>query len=423
MQDDRAASAARTALGLLFLVSLFNYMDRYVLSVLLPAIREDLGLSDTSLGAIGTAFTLSYVLMGLPLARLADRYSRKNIICAALTTWSVMTAACGVAQNFVQLAVARVLVGAGEAGATPPSHSLIADYFPLSKRGKAIAVFSVGAPIGLMIGFVVAGWITEHYSWRIAFLSLGLPGLLLALLVYTKLVEPDRGQSDEAEALAASDPLPSYAQSLRILLSSPAYRHLSIATGLYTVVYLGVVGWLPSYFVRSFDMAISEVGFWLAMSLGVSQLLGMLLSGGLTDRLVIRDVRWYGRIPALAMFLSTPLFVIVFFAESALVSTLALFPAFMIGVFQGPASLAAIQGLAHIRMRATAVAMFFLIVNIIGGTIGPLFTGWLSDQLVASFGDDSLRIALVIVSIVFGVWAGLHYALSCRSLAKEMPSR
>lgn len=423
MQDDKETSAARTALILLFLVSLFNYMDRYVLSVLLPAIKADLGLSDTMLGAIGTAFTLSYVLMGLPLARLADRYSRKNIICAALVTWSAMTAVCGIAQNFMQLAVARVFVGAGEAGATPPAHSLIADFFPLSKRGKAIAVFSVGAPIGLMIGFVVAGWITEHYSWRIAFLSLGLPGLALAGLVYAKLVEPGRGQSEAADALAASQALPSYGQSLRILLSSPAYRHLSIATGLYTVVYLGVVGWLPSYFVRSFDMAISDVGFWLAMSLGISQLIGMLLSGILTDRLVIRDVRWYGRIPALAMFLSTPLFVIVFFAESALVSTLALFPAFMIGVFQGPASLAAIQGLAHVRMRATAVAMFFLIVNIIGGTVGPLFTGWLSDQLAITYGDDSLRFALVIVSIVFGLWAGLHYVLSCRSLAKEMSNR
>lgn len=423
MQDNKAATAARTALGLLFLVSLFNYMDRFVLSVLLPAIKLDLDLTDTALGAIGTAFTISYVAIGLPLARMADKFSRKKIISASLATWSLMTVACGFAQNFIQLAVARVLVGAGEAGATPPAHSLIADYFPISKRAKAIAVYSLGAPIGLMIGFILASWISEQYSWRHAFLALGLPGILLAGLVYWKLIEPARGQSDDDDVSAEVNELPSYGDTLKVLLSSPAFRHLCFGTGLYTVVYLGVVSWLPSYFVRSFDMPISEVGFWLAMGLGVPQIIGMLLSGNLTDKLVVRNVRWYGNVPALAMFLSTPLFAIVFLTDSAIIATVALFPAFLIGIFQGPASLAGIQGLAHVRMRATAVALFFLIANIVGGTIGPLFTGWLSDQLVQSYGDDSLRYSLVIVSIVFGLWAGLHYSLAARTISTEMASR
>lgn len=407
-------STARIALLLLFFVSLFNYMDRFALSVLLPSIKESLEFSDTELGAVTTAFTISYVLFGIPLARLADRYNRKRIISAALATWSLMTAACGLAQNFAQLAIARVLVGVGESGATPPAHSLLADYFPISQRSKAIAIFSVGAPIGLMIGFALAGWIAETYSWRVAFFSLGLPGLLLAALLLAKLKEPERGQAD-GEAVHADSVLP-FLSVIKLLLSKPAYRHICFATGLYTVVYLGVVGWLPSYFVRSFDMSVADVGFWLALSLGIPQIVGMLTCGAITDRLVVRDLRWYGRIPALAMALSTPLFLVVFLTDNVLVASTALFLAFFIGIFQGPASLTAIQGLAELRTRALAAAVFFLIVNLIGGGVGPLLTGWLSDRLAADYGADSLRYALLGLSIVFGFWSAIHYALATRTL-------
>lgn len=413
------SSAARQALWLLFLVSLFNYMDRFALSVLLPSIKAELDFSDTMLGAVTTAFTVSYVIFGIPLARLADKYSRKHIISAALATWSLMTAACGLAQNFVQLAIARILVGVGESGATPPSHSIIADYFPISKRSKAIALFSVGAPIGLMIGFVVASWLAEEYSWRVAFLSLGLPGLLLAALLLTALKEPARGQSEQDPGADTATVLP-FLEVVKTLLTKPAYRHICFATGLYTVVYLGVVGWLPSYFVRSFDMGVAEVGFWLAMSLGTPQILGMLTCGALTDRLVVRDLRWYGWIPALAMALSTPLFLVVFLTDSVFAASIALFLAFLIGIFQGPASLTAIQGLAQLRTRAMAAALFFLGVNLIGGGVGPLLTGWLSDQMQAAYGADSLRYALLALSLTFGFWSALHYALAARTVGDEI---
>ena len=411
--------AARQALWLLFFVSLFNYMDRFALSVLLPSIKADLNFSDTELGAVTTAFTISYVLFGIPLARLADKYSRKHIISAALTTWSAMTALCGLAQNFFQLAIARILVGIGESGATPPSHSIIADYFPISKRSKAIALFSVGAPIGLMIGFALAGWLAEQYSWRIAFISLGLPGVVLALTLLLRLKEPQRGQSEETPADSDASVLPFW-QVVLSLLAKPAYRHICVATGLYTVVYLGVVGWLPSYFVRSFGMGVAEVGFWLAMSLGIPQIVGMLICGAVTDRLVVNDLRWYGWIPALAMALSTPLFLIVFLTNSVLAASTALFLAFLIGIFQGPASLTAIQGLAQLRTRAMAAAIFFLIVNLIGGGVGPLLTGWFSDRLQADYGTDSLRYALLILSLVFGFWSAIHYALAARTVGDEI---
>jgi MFS family permease len=414
---------AKSALTLLFLVSFFNYMDRYVLSVLLPSIKADLALSDTQLGAIGTAFTISYVLLAIPFARMADQHNRKYVITAAVTIWSAMTAACGLAQSFIQLVIARIFVGVGEAGATPPSHSIISDYFPVASRAKAIAVFSLGAPVGIMVGFTTAGWLADHYSWRIAFLCMGLPGILLALLLHFKLKEPERGQSEPSETKAQADEKATISTAVKTLLSSPAYRHMCFATGLYTVVWLGVVNWLPSYFVRSFDMNMTQVGFWLAMSLGISQLIGMLASGALTDHLTKRNLSWYGWIPALAMFISTPLFIIVFQTSNEIVAAVALFPAFLIGVFQGPASLTGIQGIAHVRMRAMACAIFLLITAMVGGTLGPLLTGWLSDQLAASYGDDSLRQALLIVSIVFGIWAGIHYALSARTIAAEIRNK
>lgn len=414
------AKGAKTALLLLFFVSFCNYVDRFVLSILMPSIKADLDLSDTQLGALGTAFTLSYVLLSIPVARLADRRRRTSIIAICVAIWSAMTAACGLAQNFVQLAIARVFVGVGEAGATPPSHSIISDYFPISMRARALSIFGLGGPAGIIFGFIVAGWLAQHHGWRTAFFAMGIPGLVLALGVFFVVREPKRGGVDAAEKAQQALEEPSLMETVRALLSSPAFCHFAFATGLYTVVYLGVVSWLPSYFIRSFDMNISQVGLVLALSIGGAQLVGMLCCGVLTDKLVVRNVRWYSWIPALAMFISTPLFLIVFGTDSALISAAALAPAFLIGIFQGPATFAAIQAIAHVRMRAMAVALFLFLANLVGGVIGPLFTGWLSDYFAADYGDDSLRRALLIVSLLFGLWSGLHYWLAGRTINAEM---
>lgn len=419
----KVIAGARTALFLLFLVSFFNYMDRYSLSVLLPAIKSDLELSDKLLGAIGSAFTISYVLLGISLARLADRYSRKRVIVASLAFWSLMTALCGLAKNFMQLAISRVLVGVGEAGATPPAHSLISDYFPAVRRAKAIAIYSLGAPAGIFVGFILASWLADNYSWRIAFIALGLPGLLLAAIVVFALKEPKRGQAETSNIAAEADEQTSFLQSSITLLASPAYRHTIFATGLYTVVWLGVVNWLPTYFIRSFEMSMTEVGFWLAVTLGASQAIGFLVGGTLTDHMVKRDLRWFCWIPSVAMLISTPLFVIVFGTENSTIALVAIFAAFMIGVFQGPASFAAVQTLSHVRMRAMAVALFLFVTNLVGGTVGPLLGGWLSDTFQAEYGDDSLRYSLMVMSIVFGAWAALHYALGARTIVREINER
>jgi len=413
-------SVRTTALALLFLVSFFNYMDRYMLAVLLPAIKADLQLSDTEIGFItGLAFTLFYATMGIPIARLADRYSRKNIIAIALTVWSVMTAVCGLAQNFVQLAVARVMVGVGEAGASPPSHSLIADLFPVEKRARALSVYALGAPVGILIGFMLGGWITQLYGWRAALFTVGIPGILVALVVYRKLREPERG---EADGLARKTEVQPFWFSLKTLMASPTFRHLSVATGLYTVVWLGVVQWLPSFFTRSFGLEIGEIGTWLAIILSVSQIIGMLLGGWLADRLGAADLRWYVWVPSLAILVSTPMFALTFLTQNSTVAFLSLFLPFMIGVMQGPPSFAVAQGLADVRMRAMAAALLLLITNLIGGGIGPQAVGIMSDYLAAAYQQDSLRYALLAVSLLFGLWSSLHYFLAGKTIRREFRS-
>lgn len=420
---DRAVSFG---LALLFLVSFFNYMDRYMLAVLLPGIKADLDLSDTQIGLItGIAFTLFYATLGVPIARLADKYSRRVIISVALAAWSVMTALCGLAQNFWQLAIARVLVGVGEAGASPPSHSLISDYYPPERRARALSVFTIGAPVGIMVGFVLGGWLAEHYSWRIALVTVAVPGVLLALVTFAKLYEPPRGSPPDA-AMATPDAAPTPPAEIPFLTvcsklaRSRAFVHLCIGNGLYASVWLGVVQWMPSYYTRSFDLSITQVGFFLAIVLGLSQLIGMLSSGFATDSAARRNVRWYALVPALGVGISTPPFLIVFLTDNYLLSMAAAFVAFMLGVMQGPASFAAVQTLAPPAMRAVAAAVILLITNLIGGFIGTPSAGILSDYLQPQYGEESLRYALLIVALFFGAWSTLHYYLASRALPREL---
>lgn len=388
-----------------------------MLAVLLPAIKTDLGLTDTQIGIItGVAFTVFYATLGIPIARLADRKSRRVIVSIAIMIWSAMTAICGLAMNFVQLAIARVLVGVGEAGATPPSHSLLSDVFPKAERARALSIMSLGAPVGILAGFLLGGWLATAYSWRTALFVVAVPGFLLGLGLLRWLPDPPRGAADGLSA--EPETVPVFA-TLSLLLRNATFRHVSIATGLYTVVWLGVVQWLPSFYIRSFDLSLAEVSTWLAFILSGSQILGMLLGGFLADRLGQRDLRWYAWLPAVAIFCSMPLFAVAILADQATFALLAMFPPFFISIMQGPASFATIQGVADPRMRATAAALMLLIVNLIGGIFGTLTVGRLSDLMAASYGDDSLRYALLIVALIFSAWASFHYYWSARTIRAD----
>jgi MFS family permease len=409
----------RYALGLLTAVYVVNFVDRQVLSILQQSIKEDLGVSDFQLGLLtGAAFGIFYATLGIPIARLADRVSRKGVMAVCLTIWSGMTALCGVAGGFASLLVYRVGVGVGEAGGSPPAHSLISDYFPPEKLGTALGIFSLGVPLGIMVGFLAGGWMDEFLGWRMAFLVVGLPGLLLAVIVMTTLREPPRGGVVLGDASSRRAALP-VTEVLRFLLRSRSFRHNGVAAGLYAFVGYSVTNWAPPFLIRSHGMSAGEAGTALALIIGILGGLGIYCGGVITDRLSLRDVRWRMRVPAIAMWASVPFGLIVYTtADTRLALTLFTFPVFLGLLYQAPA-LALAQSLSTPRMRATASAVLLFLINIIGLAMGPPITGLLSDLLEPRLGEDSLRYALLIVSFVL-IWSGVHFWLASRSLPEDL---
>ena len=405
------------ALLLLFIVSVFNYGDRWMLGVLVPDIKADLDLSDAQMGFItGLAFSLFYAVMAVPIARLADRHSRKVVLSVSLAAWSLMTAVCGLAQNFWQLAVSRVLFGVGQAGASPPSHAIIADLFPRDQRAAALATYALGGPVGVFFGFLLGSQLVDAFGWRVALFSFGLPGLVMAVILYRFLKEPARGQSDGEVQTAPPPPLGS---TVKTLMSRPTFVHNTIASGLFTIVYLGLVTWLPSYYDRSFDLGMTTIGAWLAVILGLSQLLGIFAGGALADRLATRNLKWLPLISSLGVLASVPLYLVVFSATDPTWAMVALFPPFVLALMQAGPQHATTQGVSPPVMRATAAATYLLLVNLMGG-LGPLFVGLLSDTLAGDLGDAALGRSLLIIAVVFSIWSALHFYLASRTFVADV---
>ncbi len=388
-----------------------------MLSILVPDIKADLALSDTQIGFItGIAFSLFYATMGIPIARLADRYSRRLVVSAAMALWSAMTAVCGLAQNFVQLAVARVMVGVGEAGATPPSHSLIADFYPRERRALAISVYGMGAPFGIFLGFLLGGWLTQAYGWRVALLAFGIPGMILAGAVYLFLAEPRRGAADGLTAPVEAPPL---GITLKTLLSRPTYLNNCLGSGFYTIVYLGLLNWMPSFFERAHEMPIGTIGTWLAFIIGGSQLLGVLSGGWLADRLAAVDLGWLMRLCGITVLIAIPFYPLVVFSQSPTLAFVMLFVPFMVGIMQAGPQHATTQGVAPVAMRATAAATYLLIVNLMGG-LGPQLVGILSDALAAQGESRSLGLAMLVVAVGFSLLSAWFFLRASNTLVRDM---
>jgi predicted MFS family arabinose efflux permease len=389
-------AAARYTLAFLFVLYALNYLDRQLLSILMEPIRKELHLSDTQLGILsGFAFALFYATLGIPIARLADRHSRRNIIAVAVAIWSVMTAACGFASGFVTLLLPRIGVGVGEAGASPPAHSMLSDYFPPKRRAAALAIYSSGIPVGILLGLAGGGWVNQAFGWRTAFLVIGLPGILLALLFYLTAREPVRGAQDGG----APDAMPGMAESLRHLWGLRTFRWLTLASAFHAVCAYGILQWNPSYLIRTFGLGTRDVGLWLGLIIGVMGGLGTLFGGFVSDWLARRDLRWYLFVPAIAVGLSIPFYFATFQAGTAtLALVLFIAPGFLANLFTGP-SFATIQTLAPTRMRAMAASLYLFILNLIGLGLGPAAVGIASDLLHPTLGPDALRWALCGVSL------------------------
>jgi MFS family permease len=410
---------ARYALSLLVVVYVFNFIDRSILSILLESIKEEFQVSDTYLGFLsGFAFAAFYTVVGFPIARWADRGVRRSIIALSLLIWSGMTAATGLATSFVQLAAARIGVGIGEAGCSPPAHSLLSDYFPAEKRATALSIYSLGIPIGAGLGFFFGGWLNELFSWRTAFIVVGLPGVLLAVVVRFTLREPRRGAFDGPQQQNV-EPI-SWNEAFRFVTGLRSFRHMAIGAALHAFYGYGAGAFIPAFFVRSHGIATGELGTWLA-GLGLTGgVIGTFLGGYLADRYGRNDARWYMWIPALATMAYVPFAVLLYLWPDGRVALMLYFPGALLGgMYLGP-TFAMTQTLVKPQMRATASAMLLFIINIIGMGLGPQAVGILSDLLSPAFEAESLRYALLFVVVGFAIWSVLHYALAARSIREDL---
>jgi predicted MFS family arabinose efflux permease len=396
---------------LLTVVNVVNYMDRMALAVLAPAIKRDLGLSDSQLGLlVGLAFSLFYAVCGVPIARWADRGVRRNIIALALATWSAMTALSGAAQNFWHLFLARLGVGAGEAGCLPPAWSILCDHVPLKRRPTIFAIHGAGLYAGIMVGMVLAGWLGQIIGWRWTFVVLGLPGLALALVVWLTLREPVRGALDGNSNTEAM-PL---GRTLVALWNVPTYRALIALYVLNGFVQYGLHQWWPSFYARVFDLSLGSVGAYLGMAVGAGSGIGILLGGFIASKVVERDIRRPLLIGVVATALAMPACLGSLFATSQSVSMACVWlTSILWGVSNGPVA-AALNSVVAPRMRATASSLTVVFAAVLGFGFGPFCVGLLSDLLAPSFGTQSLRYAMLAPVCTIPLMVVALYAIATR---------
>jgi MFS family permease len=481
------AGYKRLVLILLAIAYTLSFIDRTITATIGQAIKEDLKISDFQLGLLGGLyFALLYTFLGIPIARLAERVSRVNIISIAIVVWSAFTALCGVASSYVTLAAFRFGVGVGEAGLSPPAHSLISDYYEPKKRASALGVYSFGIPMGSMLGAVIGGQILDHFTWRAAFMLVGLPGVAIAIAIKLLVKEPPRGHSEiEARAVLPEDvvpdepakPAPTLGAELREIGAVMAtlfgrWSVLNLVIGCMLVSFAGYAGgqFAPPYFLRTFHLTYGTVGLLIGLVAGIGQGAGTLLGGPLTDRLSHASPRWYALVPAIGCAISYPLVVAIYTAASwQAAAFLLVIPGVFSYTFLGP-TFGVVQNLVPVRRRATATAVLFFVLNLVGLGLGPSFAGLLIDHFsgfhyahagagglwdaVAGWGQahvadfqaacpggkapaaapvaaaQACSVALVkgtregiLVSYAFLVWGALHYLLAAPGLPKALAKR
>lgn len=400
--------ARQVTLFLLTATYFFSYMDRQILAILLEDIKADLLLSDTQLGLLsGFAFAIFYATLGIPVAALADRMNRVNIISIALALWSGMTAACGLAQNFVHLLLARIGVGIGEAGSSPPSHSIIADMYPAEKRALALSIYSLGVTLGAAAGQIFGGNLTYFFDWRTAFIAIGLPGVVLAIIVKLFATEPARRAEPGA---VETDEQPSVRDGLRTILSNRAAMWLVTAVTITSMIGYALTGWTPAYLIRIYDLSTLQIGNIVAPLLAIAGVASGLGSGWLANRLSEKyGMHAQSMMVAVLKSIALPFLLAFYLVDSAWLAVGAYFFAlFFQSCYLGP-TFAMIQTLAPVKMRAVWAAVTLLIINLIGLGIGPTMVGVISDLLAPQFGDQSLRYALLVIAsftplAIFAYW-------------------
>lgn len=437
---DRAVSADGTftaspayrnyVVWLLFVIYVFNYVDRQILSIVLEPIKQEFDLHDWQLGMLsGLAFAAFYSTLGIPIARMADTRNRVNIITASIVIWSAFTVFCGMSKNFWHLLFARIGVGIGEAGCSPSAYSIISDYVEPKKRATALSIYSMGVYGGSALGFLVGGLVAHEYGWRAAFYTVGLPGLIVALILKFTVKEPPRGFS-EPTPVAHAEP-PPFKQVMGNLWAKKSFRHLSLAAGLHAFVSYGLSSFYSPFFMRSHGMSLGDVGAWLSMVVALGGLSGTYLGGLWCDRYYARtqDPRWYVWIPAITLVIVVPFGLVVYSLNDSTAALLSLiFYIALAAAYLGP-SIASTHRLVGLRERALASAFLLLILNFIGLGLGPMFTGALSDLFKEYFVSQGIaeKVALadglrwsIRVTLLINLWAALHYFLAAKTLRGDI---
>lgn len=403
-------------LALLLLAYVFNFLDRQILSILKIPIKAELGLSDTQLGLMGgIAFASVYSTLAIPFARYADRGRRVKVIAVSVAVWSGFTALCGATVNFWQLFLARMGVGVGEAGGVAPSYALISDYFPPERRARALAIFSLGIPIGSALGLYFGGWIATALNWRWAFGLIGLAGIPVAVAIWRFIPEPTRGALD---AIEVDNGEPRFLEVISLLLTKPSFWLLSFGAASASICGYGLGFWLPSYFNTSLGLPLDKLGLYFGTIVLVGGILGIYFGGWLGDRLGGARAGAYALVPGIAFLLTGPLYALAMMAQSFAIVLLLFTVAYMLSLaWLGPV-VNAVQNLVPPAMRATASASMLLINNLIGIGFGTFIFGYLSDQLKPTYGEESLRFA-ILYGLGFYILAGILMVVAATTLKRD----
>ena len=409
--------AARYALFMLTLAYVLNFIDRQILVIIQEPIKKELLLSDSQLGLLsGFSFALVYITAGIPIAYWADRGNRRNIIVLAITVWSGMTALSGFARSFSELLLARIGVGIGEAGGSPPAHSMISDYYPPKERATALGIYSSGVHIGVLIGFLAGGFIAQEMGWRVAFMAVGLPGILFAAVMYFTVREPERGRWETAEEAQYT---PTLRETIDLLMEFRSFWFLAMGCGLTAFAGYGNGNFTPPFLMRSHGLEVGEVGVLLAVFGGGGGIIGTLLGGKLADHLGTKDARWYMWVPAIAGTLALPLtFPYLLLDNTTVVMGLLFVVTILINTYLGPC-IAMAHALVPPAMRSLTSAILFFVLNLIGLGMGPLTAGMLSDYFGQTYGDDGLRYAMLIVGMVASVGVVMFF-MAARTIRADL---
>ncbi len=407
-----AAAGARgwLVIVLLLLINIVNFIDRQLPFILISGIKADLKLTDSQIGLMaGVSFATVYSFGGLFLAHAADRWSPRWVLTISLAVWSAVTAASGLATSFLHLVIARAGVAVSEAGCTPSAHALISRLITPERRGLALTIFSLGVPIGSTLGLALGGWINDVASWRTAFFLVGLPGLLIALIAMFALPRmPKETVSHVAPARFFS--------SVRELFAQPAFRHMAIACSAYACGSYAINVFAPAFLMRVHGLSASQAGLYMGAVFGVGGMAGTFFGGVIAERLARRNPAWRQYLPAFGQWLSLPFTAAAWLAPDLNISVACMAIAYMLTLSYLVPTFTALQSVVSDRMRATASAMLLFCLTIVGASVGPMAVGWISDQLIPTFGDLSLRYAMCAM-ILTTVVSGAFFIFSGRALS------